>query len=71
MEPTSASQPCPCGGGTLDFKITVETLKTGAPVDFFRCEHCGYVHTVEHRTTGALPSDPLAAPEAAAKRKRA
>jgi uncharacterized Zn finger protein len=71
MKPTSASQPCPCCGGTLDFKITVETLITGAPVDFFRCEHCGYVNAVERRTTDALSSDPLALPEAGAKRKRA
>jgi uncharacterized Zn finger protein len=64
MKPADASaiQPCPCCGGTLDFKITVETLITGAPVDFFRCKDCGYVHTVEHRA---------AALEAATKRKRA
>lgn len=69
MEPTSASQPCPCCGGTLNFKITVETLLTGAPVDFFRCRDCGYVHTVEGRTPGALSFDQL--PATVAKRKRA
>ena len=69
MEPTGISQPCPCCGGTLDFRITVETLSTGSPVDFFRCKDCGYVHTVEGRTTGALSSDQL--PAAVAKRKRA
>ena len=69
MEPTSASQPCPRCGGTLDFKHTVESIRTGVPVDFFRCGDCGYVHTVERRTAGALSSDPLAA--TVAKRKRA
>ena len=71
MEPMGAIQPCPRCSGKIQFKHTVESLRTGAPIDFFRCEHCGYVHTVERRTTGALSSDPLAAPEAAAKRKRA
>ena len=34
MEPTSASQPCPCCGGTLNFKITVERLKAELLVRF-------------------------------------
>ena len=71
MEPAGISQPCPRCGSKLQFRHTVESLWTGLPVDFFRCKDCGCVHTVERRTTGALSSDPLPAPEAAAKRKRA
>jgi hypothetical protein len=71
VEPTGISQPCPCCVGTLEFRITVESMMTGAPVDFFRCKDCGYVHAVERRTTDALSSDRLALPEAAAKRRRA
>ena len=71
MEFAGISQPCPRCGGKLQFRHTVESLWTGLPVDFFRCEHCGCVHTVERRTTGALSSNPLAVLEAAAKRKRA
>ena len=55
-------RPCPHCSGKLEFKHTVESIRTGAPIDFFRCEHCGYVHTVEHRATAL---------EAATKRKRA
>ncbi len=62
MEPTGISPSCPRCGGKLEFRHTVESLRTGAPVDFFRCEDCGNVHTVEHRTPAL---------EAAAKRKRA
>ena len=69
MEPTSASQPCPRCDGKLEIRHTIECIRTGVPVDFFRCEDCGCVHTVERRTTGALSSGPLAAPEAVAKRK--
>jgi len=72
MEPTGISLFCPRCGGTLEFRHRLESLRTGAPVDFFRCEDCGYVHTVERRSANsALSSDPLAAPKAAAKRKRA
>ena len=52
---------CPRYGGKLEFRHTVESHRTGAPVDFFRCKDCGHVHAVE-RTTAL---------EAAAKRKRA
>jgi uncharacterized Zn finger protein len=55
-------QLCPRCGGKLEFRHTVESHKTGAPVDFFRCKDCGYVHAVEYRTPAL---------EAAAKRKRA
>jgi uncharacterized Zn finger protein len=72
MEPTSASQPCPRCGGNLEIRHTIECIRTGAPVDFFRCEDCGCVHTVERRSAdSAFSSDPLAPPEAVAKRKRA
>ena len=40
---------CPRCGGKLQFRHTVESDRTGAPVDFFRCEDCGYVHAVEHQ----------------------
>jgi uncharacterized Zn finger protein len=40
-------KPCPRCGGILEFKDTVEHPTTGSPVSFFRCEDCGYVHTVE------------------------
>jgi hypothetical protein len=49
-------------GGKLEFRHTVESHRTGAPVDFFRCEDCGHIHTVEHRTPTL---------EATAKRTRA
>jgi uncharacterized Zn finger protein len=62
MEPTGISPPCPRCGGTLEFRHTIENLRTGTPVDFFRCEGCGCVHIVEDRA---------AALEAAAQRKRA
>ena len=72
VEPTDFSdEPCPRCGAKLEFKATIESFRTGAPVNFFRCEDCGYVHAVERRTTDALSSDPLAPPEAVAKRKRA
>jgi uncharacterized Zn finger protein len=48
MEP--AGQHCPRCGGNLEFRHTVESYRTGAPVDIFRCEDCGHVHTVECRT---------------------
>ena len=70
MGTTGTSHLCPRCGGKLQFGHTVESLRTGAPVHFFRCEDCGHVHAVERRTTGALSSDPLAPPEAVAKRKR-
>ena len=41
-------RPCPRCGGKLEFRHTVESHRTGAPVDFFRCEDCGHVHAVEH-----------------------
>ena len=34
----------------MEFRETVGSLKTGAPVDFFQCKDCGHVHTVEDRT---------------------
>jgi uncharacterized Zn finger protein len=72
MERTGIRQPCPRCGGTLEFRHRLECVRTGAPVDFFRCEDCGCVHTVERRSANsALSSDPLAPPEALAKRKRA
>ena len=71
MEPVGVSQSCPRCGGKFEFRHTVENPITGSPVHFFKCEDCGHFHTVERRTTRALSSDPLAAPEAAAKRKRA
>jgi uncharacterized Zn finger protein len=72
LERTGIRHPCPRCGGKLKFRHTVESHRTGAPVEFFRCEDCGYVHTVERRTAkSALSSDPLTALEAAAKRKRA
>ena len=61
------SQPCPRCGGKLKFRHTVESHRTGTPVDFSRCEDCGYVHTVESAKS-ALSSG-VAAPEV--KRKRA
>ena len=71
VEPAGISQPCPRCGHKLQFRHTVESIRTGVPVDFFRCEDCGHVHTVERRAASAFSSDPLAAPEAVAKRKRA
>ena len=63
MDPAKISRgPCPRCGGAPEFRHTVESHRTGAPVDFFRCKDCGYVHAVEHRTPAL---------EAAAKRKRA
>ena len=50
MEPTGISQPCPRCGGELEFRHQVESHRTGAPVDFFRCEDCGYVYAVEHQS---------------------
>ena len=64
-------EPCPRCGGKLKFRHTVESHRTGTPVDFSRCEDCGYVHTVERRTTSARSADQRAAPEATAKHKRA
>jgi len=73
LDPIKISdEPCPRCGGKLVFKDTVESPRTGSLVRFFRCEGCGHVHTVERQSVNnALSSDPLAAPEAAAKRKRA
>ena len=71
MEPTGISLPCPRCGGTMEFRHLIESHRTGAPVYFFRCENCGQVHTVEHRTASAHSSDPLTALKAAAERKRA
>ena len=65
------SQPCPRCGGKLKFRHTVESHRTGTPVDFSRCEDCGYVHTVERRSAKSALSSDVAALEAAAKRKRA
>jgi uncharacterized Zn finger protein len=66
-----ASQPCPRCGGKLKFRHTVESHRTGTPVDFSRCEDCGYVHTVERRSAKRALSSDVAALEAVAKRKRA
>ena len=65
------SQPCPRCGGKLKFRHTVESHRTGTPVDFSRCEDCGYVHTVERRSAKSALSSDVAALEAAAKRRRA
>ena len=51
--------PCPHCGGKLEFKDTVGNLKADAPVDFFQCEDCGYVHTVGD-TTGSISALPWA-----------
>ena len=40
-------EPCPRCGSVLVFKDTVECPTTGSPVNFFRCDDCGYVHSVE------------------------
>ena len=62
MDPAKINRgPCPRCGGALEFRHTVESHRTGAPVDFFRCKDCGYVHAVEHRTPAL---------EAAAKRSK-
>ena len=34
-------------GSKLEFRETVGSLKTGAPVDFFHCKDCGHVHAAE------------------------
>jgi len=43
-------EPCPRCGGVLVFKDTVECPTTGSPVNFFRCDDCGYVHSVERQS---------------------
>ena len=42
-------EPCPRCGGKLEFKHTVESLRTGSPVHFFQCKDCDHFHTVERR----------------------
>ena len=38
MERTGIRHPCPRCGGKLKFRHTVESHRTGAPVEFFRCK---------------------------------
>ena len=39
MDPAKITRgPCPRCGGALEFMHTIESLRTGAPVDFFWCE---------------------------------
>ena len=64
------SQPCLRCGGKLKFRHTVESHRTGTPVDFSRCEDCGYVHTIERRSIKSALSFSPPAPDATAKRKR-
>ena len=47
MEPIGSSQPCPHCGGKLGFRQTVESVRTDALIDFFRCADCGHVRSVE------------------------
>ena len=49
MESIDFSQPCLRCGGKLEFKDTIESLKTGSPTDFFQCKDCGHAHTAPAR----------------------
>jgi hypothetical protein len=48
VQPTRINpDPCSRCGGKLEFKDTVESPRTGAPIHFFQCKDCGHIHTVQ------------------------